>query len=298
MLRFASVMTGVLLVTAGTWLSPQEAAACSCFPTRFSDGEPADGATDVPIDVQPWVRAPAADPSEVVLEDSAGNVVDAEVRVSAGGSGGYDCVFGFAEIVPRRPLTSGERYTIRLVNELAEQISPWSFTTGETLLEPATLAAPEARLALVDAPEHMDTCVYRSLRACIGAPGEGTLEVSALRSGVLTERFFIGATKDCDLMNGLLALDSDASSETPPDAMEDVDTPAMSDGGAQAADTESSSDKPPDAMDDGGARVAAHSPNGDGGSCSIRASSQAASSWCVGMGALALWLFIRRRQRR
>jgi hypothetical protein len=80
---------------------------------------------------------------------------------------------------------------------------------------------------------------------------------------------------NCDLVDGLLALDTDSSSEMPPDAMEDVDTHAMSDGGAQAA---------------------AQPPNGDVGSCSIRASSQAASCWYVGTGTLALWLFYRRRK--
>jgi hypothetical protein len=148
---------------------------------------PADGDEGVPTDVVPWAVG-----AQVRLEDSDGVVVSTRRELLTNGTA--LCIWS-QELVPEVPLRPNSVYSI--VAEPSEYAyddgSPAviSFTTGDGLLKAEPPEAPVVRMAVFDATEYLNSCVYSQFQACLYTDQEGMLEVRV--AGPNDERRFLGS---------------------------------------------------------------------------------------------------------
>jgi MYXO-CTERM domain-containing protein len=190
----------------------QRAEACSCAViTEILTSVPANGATDVPLNVVPWFIGS----SDVALVDEQGNIVPTVKEYVA--PPGMVCAGGF-ELIPQDLLKPDTTY--RLVAnatnnadlappddtapddtapddaapddaapDLPQEPSSITFTTGETQAQSVSRNAPAITFVPFNAEEFTNSCVYSNVQACLDIDHEGLVDVRLVKGDVETQRY-------------------------------------------------------------------------------------------------------------
>jgi hypothetical protein len=181
----------MLAAALGSGAAPSEAAACSGCLEEVSDGQPADGAVDVPTDVQPWVRGvrvTGRSAPNAVLEDGTGRPVSTEVRALPSARGRAQCAPFDLEITPAAPLSPHTTYTLRVGGPDGGPDDVRVFTTGDGPSEDAVPAPPNPPIALFGP----DQC--GGPQACVGVARGVALELTVSHEGQVDQRYLASAS--------------------------------------------------------------------------------------------------------
>ena len=161
-------------LVAGGWAWASPAGACGWVPS-LELAEPADGATDVPTNVVPWLWGKlGSEPFTITLRDSEGTAAPADVEPLRG----Y-VISDFVEVRPREPLRVGTQYELELV--VRETVSVYAFTTGDGALdgEPGALGALAMQVA---DNAYMSSCGDNTF-TCVARPADVTLHATVVSAG-------------------------------------------------------------------------------------------------------------------
>ena len=175
-MKHLSLVLGAALGAASIFI-PQIAEACSCGGGPWiGASRPADGATDVPTNVIPWVER-VGTPR---LFDSSGNAIAVdEIR-----SGSSSFCSGEAELQPEAPLEPNTTYTLEIHESESfggasgADIPKMTFTTGDGPVTEAPPAPPAIDVAQIKWTGFSDSCSNATYSSCIQGTYEGLLEVT------------------------------------------------------------------------------------------------------------------------
>jgi hypothetical protein len=165
MLSYTTRLLGALVLTCSTSVLQSSLSwACSCYPNgSLVQVVPPNGATDVPIDVVPWVRAR----ENLHLVDPDGNEVDVvEERHSAR----VDLSIFTRELRPPAPLLPNTTYRVIVdptPNSHPPSVLESSFTTGTSSLSAPAWQSINLDSRVFDAASHLNTCVHSNNQACL-----------------------------------------------------------------------------------------------------------------------------------
>lgn len=177
------VASALAICIAVASTQPAPAHACSCLAQVLSQtGDPADGATDVPLNKAPIIVGMFV-PDSVVLEDEAGQSV--AFTLNAGPTSGPCGPNNWADLIPKQPLQPNTKYTIRVepLPSIGRQTLPntVTFTTGADMLDDEQVTTPVGRAStLLHVRDGFD-CGPSNAMTCTDVSPRKNIEVIARR---------------------------------------------------------------------------------------------------------------------